>query len=129
MATSTESTSMCASMNKVFDFAPSPENCEIYYICFGGQDMEMKCMRGTHWNNREKMCDLPSIANCEVEIKPTEPTCPRSGSSYIEDPNSCERFIYCRDGYMRYQKCPPLQYWNPEKEMCEYKWLVSCIKN
>lgn len=45
-------------------FLPNKENCEQFFLCFGGEKVPFSCANGLHWNRKAEMCMLPSEAGC-----------------------------------------------------------------
>ncbi|GBL77955.1 Papilin, partial [Araneus ventricosus] len=44
-----------------------PENCSSYIHCVNGQKYDMPCPTGYHFNERTKLCETPSKAQCQVQ--------------------------------------------------------------
>jgi len=50
---------------------PHPSSCIIYFICANGHPHERICPDGLHFNDRTRVCDFPSGANCDRDRQNT----------------------------------------------------------
>jgi hypothetical protein len=48
-------------------YIPSPQSRSEYYLCFEGIPSLRTCEPGLHFNPRDKVCDWPHIAQCQLD--------------------------------------------------------------
>jgi hypothetical protein len=86
-------------------FLPHEDDCNLYYICFGGSPHLMRCPGDTHWSVDNNQCMDPLDAGCEDFDAPIE--CPETGVESIPYPYDCERYILCVNGMEIPLQCAP----------------------
>lgn len=57
----------CDPDDPAIHFLPDPSDCNAYYVCFGGNQILMRCGAGQHWNFVAEQCQDPADANCPWE--------------------------------------------------------------
>lgn len=120
--------------------------------CLNGAKHELSCPAGQYWNVDRDYCDF--IDNVECDIEPTDsPTdspsetttdgttiepgteepvteCPLvddiTKPIHFPHPTDCSKFLKCLNGNTVEYNCPEGQYWNVEKNYCDYKENVEC---
>ncbi|XP_058838642.1 probable chitinase 10 [Topomyia yanbarensis] len=109
-------TEQCPEVDSEFPvFLPVPDNCNAYILCFHGNEIRMECSAGLYWNKNTNKCDDPSNVDC---VKTDEYGCPREGVHFLPHPDSCKKYIYCRDGFSRVQSCAFLHKFDPVEKTC-----------
>lgn len=48
-------------------FLPDVSDCNAYFVCFGGNQISMRCGAGQHWDFIGERCTTPNEANCPWE--------------------------------------------------------------
>lgn len=57
----------CDPDNTSIQFLPDVTDCNAYFVCFGGNQISMRCGAGLHWNFIQEQCMEPNDANCPWE--------------------------------------------------------------
>jgi Chitin binding Peritrophin-A domain len=124
----------CPEDSDSISFIPNTEDCNKYYICFGGGQIPMACPEGLHWSVDEETCQDPDDAECKFGDDDGREFCPEEGFKQISHPKNCEKFIVCLNGVkVTTFSCPPGLHFSranrvcmdPEKAECEIEGL-SC---
>lgn len=45
---------------------PNPQDCNSFFQCIGGKQIQQKCPGGLHFSPTTHVCDYPENAGCEV---------------------------------------------------------------
>lgn len=106
-------------------FLPNRENCEKYYLCFGGGQIPFSCANGLHWNRKENMCMVKDEAGCkffsyDVSCQST------TGLEYHRDQSDCQSYVVCQDGKPRKEFCNDGFLWDQKLQTCNVANLVEC---
>ncbi|XP_062555528.1 peritrophin-1-like [Armigeres subalbatus] len=100
-------------------FLPVVDDCSPFYIlCFHGREISMSCYAGQYWNAETTTCDKPENVKCKINGDTHD--CPAVGIEFLPHPESCGKFIYCRDGFARLQRCSFLKVFDKDKKACVY---------
>lgn len=83
-------------------FLPSPKSCSKYYLCFGGEPIQLSCAEGMHWSVEAEACLDESIAGCEIH---DFEECPETGVKSISHPYNCEKYVLCVAGTRFKRNC------------------------
>ena len=70
----------------------NPRSCTDYILCVYGEAHTMSCGRGTRFNGED--CALAIDVDCE-----NLPNCPPTGVALVPDPQDCDYFHICNDGF------------------------------
>lgn len=105
-------------------FLPHEEDCNLYYICFGGTAHLMRCPGDTHWSVDTNTCMDPLEAGCEDLEAPIE--CPATGVEQIPYPYDCERYILCVNGMEIPLQCAPGLHFSPSLRICTAPEIAEC---
>ncbi|XP_062555527.1 protein obstructor-E-like [Armigeres subalbatus] len=97
-------------------YLPVHNDCSSYILCYHGKEIPLSCPANLYWNEKTTECDSSSIANCKQSDKFG---CPSVGIDFLPHPESCRKFIYCRDGYSREQSCGFFKVFNKDLKTCE----------
>lgn len=85
-------------------FLPHEDDCNLYYVCFGGTPHLMRCPGDTHFSVETNQCMDPLEAGCK-DFDNIE--CPATGIEQIPYPYDCERYILCVNGVEIPLQCAP----------------------
>ncbi|XP_055590562.1 peritrophin-1-like [Uranotaenia lowii] len=83
-------------------FLPVRDDCGAYILCFHGREIIRRCPNNLFWNSKTLDCDDPSKVTC---LRTDPFGCPDEGILFLPHPDSCSKYIYCRDGFSRVQSC------------------------
>uniref|UniRef100_A0A182IZX7 Chitin-binding type-2 domain-containing protein n=1 Tax=Anopheles atroparvus TaxID=41427 RepID=A0A182IZX7_ANOAO len=91
---------------------PDPLDCQVYYICIGGQGVEQRCPIGTRFNPTLNVCDLQDNVVCPATPAQLETLtgfqCQSNrGMTFEPIPYSCSSYIMCLDSVPYEMSCPP----------------------
>lgn len=93
---------------------PHPDNCEKYYLCVNGNEMEMTCPNDLHWSPHLNICTDPARAGCdgwECDADSTE-------VSFIPNTEDCEAYFICFFGNKMPMTCSNGQHWSISENIC-----------
>ncbi|XP_022816848.1 mucin-5AC-like [Spodoptera litura] len=125
---------ICAS--DMFGNVPHPDRCEIFYLCSGGNALLFTCSEGLEFDRETRVCvpfgegkcTLPqrSGQKTEAKIKLTTEAwkttvnfmCPDNEDRFLADPNNCDKFFRCVEGYGIQMHCPNGQEYDASGEKC-----------
>lgn len=105
-------------------FLPSPKTCSKYYLCFGGEPIQLSCADGLHWSVKEETCLEKKIAGCEKADDFEE--CPETGVKSISHPYDCERYVLCVGGSRIKRTCGPGLHFSREFRNCVQPGIARC---
>lgn len=105
-------------------FLPSPETCSKYYLCFGGEPLQMSCADGLHWSPEHQACLNKKIAGCEIDEDFEE--CPESGVKSISHPSDCAKYVLCVGGTRFKRTCGAGLHFSRELRNCVQPDLAQC---
>ena len=105
-------------------FLPSPETCSKYYLCFGGEPIQLSCADGLHWSVDEETCLDKKIAGCEVDDDFEE--CPETGVKSISHPTECEKYVLCVGGTRIKRTCGAGLHFSRELRNCVQPSIAQC---
>lgn len=103
------------------DAWPHPDSCQQFFMCWGGDLLELICDDGDLFDPVDLVCDDADYVDCLDEPWPPgpdpDPECPPPGSTEIVFLPSiyCDEFYICINGQPILLQCRPGQHWNIEK--------------
>lgn len=106
-------------------FLPDPDSCEKYYVCFGGDPVQLSCSGGLHWSADDEVCIDKHEAGCETFDDDIE-ECPDEGIKSISHPDNCEKYILCIGGARIKRNCAPGLHFSRELRNCVEPETAEC---
>lgn len=114
---------ICDGMN-FMDKIKNPKDCGSYYLCYiENVPLRIVCAGDHEFNERTGFCDIPEIAQCDLDQEqpstietstlstttsnPSFPTCNESVVSWEPNPHSCSRYFLCFHGNPIERSCAP----------------------
>nr|XP_026694521.1 chitin-binding domain protein cbd-1-like isoform X3 [Ciona intestinalis] len=113
----------------------NPDDCALFYQCVAGQLYTLGCPPDLVYNPALSYCDYPkNVPSCggvaptsapETTTKPFDDECvdannqPTSTGPF-ENPNDCNSFYQCSNGYLHIKICPDNTYFNPAISVCDH---------
>jgi len=104
-------------------FLPSPDSCSKYYLCFGGEAIQLQCADGLHWSVEEQACLSKDDAGCELD---DFEECPETGVKSISHPYNCEKYVLCVGGNRIKRNCGPGLHFSRNKRTCVQPNIAEC---
>jgi hypothetical protein len=119
----------CPADSTEVSFIPNSEDCEAYFICFGGNKMPMTCSNNQHWSITENACMSANDANCPFEVSRqfNDGNCPATGIVSVPDPESCENFFLCVNGMALPRQCSPGLHFSRTAGTCVHPDVAECV--
>jgi hypothetical protein len=111
----------------VIVFIPNTEDCTMYYLCWQGNEIPLRCGAGLHWSISENRCLPPDEAKCPWADDDIE-KCPEEGIIAISHPESCERYILCVNGHEVERDCPFGLHFSRELRNCAHPLIANCVE-
>ncbi|KAF9797981.1 hypothetical protein SFRURICE_020747 [Spodoptera frugiperda] len=124
----------------VFGNMPHPDRCDAFYFCSGGNALLVNCSGGLEFDRESMVCAPIVEGRClfgqVTEAKPETTTqvpstvaettwkaavafmCPDNEDRFFADPNSCNRFFRCIEGYGLQMHCPTGEEYDASQEAC-----------
>lgn len=106
-------------------FLPDPDNCGNYFLCFGGQPIQLSCADGLHWSVENELCMEKKEAGCKKFDDDVE-QCPDDGIKSISHPDNCEKYVLCVFGSRIKRNCPPGLHFSRETKSCAAPKVAEC---
>lgn len=123
-----------------------PNDCQKYFSCENGT-LEIKdCPLDLLWNENIKSCDVNSNIDCldtrsitsdavtnesstTTEVPTTQKIECTDDHRYFQYPYDCSKYYMCSGNKAYLMSCPQNEYWNNEKQMCDWSSNVNCVSS
>ncbi|XP_022816849.1 uncharacterized protein LOC111349831 [Spodoptera litura] len=120
----------------MFGNVPHPDRCDAFYLCSGGNALLFTCSDGLEFDRETRVCmpivegrcTLPQRSGQKTEAKIELTTeawkttvnfmCPDNEDRFLADPNNCDKFFRCVEGYGIQMHCPNGQEYDASGEKC-----------
>ncbi|XP_049297949.1 protein obstructor-E-like [Anopheles funestus] len=128
-------TDYCPRKNGFFSH-PDPSICNVFYSCINGEELEMSCTGGLHFDEKSGTCVWPDVAaregcgsNANKKLNdgfqcPKETRYDKNGQVITHPnyphPTDCSRFYYCLNGIEpRLGQCDAKMVYNEDLQRCD----------
>uniref|UniRef100_A0A182W552 Chitin-binding type-2 domain-containing protein n=1 Tax=Anopheles minimus TaxID=112268 RepID=A0A182W552_9DIPT len=115
---------------------PDPSICNVFYSCINGEELEMSCTGGLHFDEKSGTCVWPDVAaregcgsNANKKLNdgfqcPKETRYDKNGQVITHPnyphPTDCSRFYYCLNGIEpRLGQCDAKMVYNEDLQRCD----------
>uniref|UniRef100_A0A182TW40 Chitin-binding type-2 domain-containing protein n=1 Tax=Anopheles melas TaxID=34690 RepID=A0A182TW40_9DIPT len=115
-------TDYCPRKNGFFSH-PDPSICNVFYSCINGEELEMSCTGGLHFDEKSGTCVWPDKLNDGFQC-PKETRYDKNGQVITHPnyphPSDCSQFYYCLNGIEpRLGKCDAKMVYNEDLQRCD----------
>ncbi|CAD7005125.1 unnamed protein product [Ceratitis capitata] len=103
------------------------QSCTMYYLCYHGYPIEMRCTDNLHFNIQTAKCDFPENVHCMID-RPNANKCLPHVTDFFPHPEKCNYFYYCIKGFLTVQQCPFYYGWDIERRSCVFLGQAKCVE-
>jgi Chitin binding Peritrophin-A domain len=102
---------------------PHDTDCNRYFLCHHGNQIERTCAPDLHFNNELGQCMRPSLANCRRKCPeyddPLNPV-------FLPNDQYCRNFSICYNGEAIERECAGDLVFDIERNWCDFPENVDC---
>lgn len=110
----------------IHSFHPHPYQCDKFILCFWGNQVELRCSPGLHYNRETSQCMRPELANCLTDVPPNCETDNPNKIIFIASRTDCARYFVCYNGEAIVRQCASGFWWDFNENWCTTPENVNC---